>query len=281
MNAIELKNVTKEYIGFKLDNISFCLPQGYILGLVGENGAGKSTTIELIMNMIQPDSGSISVLGVDNQSKEFDELKQDIGVVLDEANYHEVLNIRQIGNIMANTYKKWSDEKYKGYIKRFKLPEKKVVKEFSRGMRMKLSIAVALSHDPKLLILDEATSGLDPIVRDDVLDVFNEFTRDEEHTIVISSHILSDLEKVCDYIAFIHEGELVFIDEKDALIEKYGIVHTTKEDADSQPPELVIGRRDSKYGVEMLVRKDRKAWKEVERATVEDIILFLVRKSNV
>lgn len=281
MNAIELKNVTKEYIGFKLDNISFSLPQGYILGLVGENGAGKSTTIELIMNMIRPDSGSISVLGVDNSTKEFDELKQDIGVVLDEANYHEVLNIRQIGNIMANTYKKWSDEKYKGYIKRFKLPEKKAIKEFSRGMRMKLSIAVALSHDPKLLILDEATSGLDPIVRDDVLDVFNEFTRDEEHTIVISSHILSDLEKVCDYIAFIHEGELVFIDEKDALIEKYGIVHTTKEDADSQPPELVIGRRDSKYGVEMLVRKDRKAWKEVERATVEDIILFLVRKSNV
>ena len=174
IDAIELNKVTKKYTDFKLDNISFTLPAGTIMGLVGENGAGKSTTIKLIMDSIQSDSGSINIYGKSNQSKEFTDLKQDIGIVLDEAYFPEVLNISDLNKIMKATYLKWDETLYQMYIKKFNLPLDKRIKEYSRGMKMKLAIAIALSHHPKLLVLDEATSGLDPMVRDEILDVFND-----------------------------------------------------------------------------------------------------------
>ncbi|MBS7388044.1 MAG: ABC transporter ATP-binding protein, partial [Eubacteriales bacterium] len=234
-NAIDIKGVSKTYRDFTLDSLTLSLPEGSIMGLIGENGAGKSTTIKLIMNAILPDSGSIEVLGMDNKSPEFAEAKEDIGVVLDEAYFPINLNCKNVNTIMRLTYKKWDSDKYFGYIKEFGLPEKKAFKDFSRGMKMKLAIAVALSHDPKLLVLDEATGGLDPIVRDEILDIFNDFTRDESHSVLISSHIVSDLEKICDYIAFLHRGRLMFVEEKDLLYENYALVNMTKTQLSGMP----------------------------------------------
>lgn len=224
MNAIELKGLIKEYPGFRLGSLDLALPSGSIMGLVGENGAGKSTTIKLIMNAIKRDAGSVSVLGVDNQSRAFSGIKEDIGVVLDEAYYPEVLNSRDVGCVMAKTYRHWEPDTYENYLQRFGLPQDKAFRDYSRGMKMKLAIAVALSHQAKLLILDEATSGLDPMVRDEILDIFNEYTRQEDRSILLSSHIVSDLEKICDYIAFLHKGQLLLCEEKDRLLEEYALV---------------------------------------------------------
>ena len=278
MNAIELDGITKRYDGFILDNISFSLPRGAILGLVGENGAGKSTTIKLIMNAIQRDSGMIRVLGEDNTGKAFADVKQDIGIVLDEAYYPEVLNAAQVGAVMKRTYLRWDETAYQNHLKLLDIPLKKQFREFSRGMKMKLAIAVALSHQPKLLILDEATSGLDPMVRDEILTLFNDFTRDEEHSILLSSHIVSDLEKVCDYIAFLHKGKLVLCEEKDRLLEKYAIVKTTQSLLDQYPADTVISSKAGPYGVEALVRKERLPHGvQTEFTTLETIILFLAK----
>ena len=278
-NALELRNVSRSFSDFHLGEISFDLPSGTILGLVGENGAGKSTTIRLIMDALRPDGGTIRVLGMDNRDPGFRQLKEDIGVVLDEAYFPESLNAVQVGKIMAGTYRRWDQGLYDGYLKRFDLPLKKQFKDFSRGMRMKLAIAVALSHQPKLLVLDEATAGLDPIVRDEVLDLFNEFTREEDHSILISSHILSDLEKLCDYIAFLHKGDLLFCEEKDRLLEEYGIFEDSRENLDCLMPEAIVAREETRYGgVRALVRRDLSpAGFRMEKPSVEDIILFLVK----
>lgn len=278
MNAIELNHVSKSFGDFAVKDLSFALPEGTICGLVGENGAGKSTTIRMIMDALRPDSGEITVLGVNNQSPEFQQIKEDVGVVLDEAYFPETLNAKQVGSIMADTYKRWDAEQYDRYLKRFDLPLKKIFKDYSRGMTMKLAIAVALSHNPKLLILDEATGGLDPIVRDEILEIFSEFTRDDGHSILMSSHIVSDLEKLCDYIAFIHKGVLQFICEKDSLQEEYGIVSCTKAQLKDLPTDAIRGVEASPYGVRVLVkRKDISPAFQIERATIEDIILFLVK----
>ena len=279
MNAIELNHICKSFGEFAIQDLSLTVPSGTICGLVGENGAGKSTTIRLLMNALRSDGGTARVLGVDVSSPEFRAVKEDVGVVLDEAYYPETLTAVQVGKVMAGTYKRWDQGIYDGYLRRFDLPGKKPFKDFSRGMKMKLSIAVALSHQPKLLILDEATSGLDPIVRDEVLEIFNEFTREEDHSILISSHILSDLEKLCDYIAFLHRGRLLFCDEKDRLLEAYGVFAGTAEQMESLREEAVIGREASGYGgVRALVRREEvPAGLELERATVEDIILFMVK----
>lgn len=279
MNAIELNHVTKAFPGFTLRDLTLSVPQGTICGLVGENGAGKSTTIRLLMGALTPDSGSCAVLGLDTAAPEFLEAREDIGVVLDEAYFPEVLTAAQVGKIMARTYRRWDGDVYRSYLNRFGLPEKKMFRDYSRGMKMKMAIAAALSHDPKLLVLDEATSGLDPIVRDEVLEIFNEFTRAEDHSILISSHILSDLEKLCDYIAFLHQGQLLFCEEKDALLEEYGIFVGTADQADSLLPEAVAGREAGGMGgVRCLVRRDLvPATLELERPTVEDVILFLVK----
>ena len=279
MNAIELSHVTKHFPGFTLQDLSLAVPSGTICGLVGENGAGKSTTIRLLMGGLQPDSGTCTVLGTDAAAPEFLAVKEDIGVVLDEAYFPESLNALQVGDVMARTYRRWDGKQYRNYLTRFGLPEKKPFKDFSRGMKMKLAIAVALSHSPKLLVLDEATSGLDPIVRDEVLEIFNEFTREEDHSILISSHILSDLEKLCDYIAFLHQGRLLFCDEKDRLLEEYGIFVGTADQVNSLQDGAVVARESSGFGgVRCLVKRDLvpQSW-PLERPTVEDVVLFLVK----
>ncbi len=279
MNAIALSHVTKHFDHFAIRDLTLTIPGGTICGLVGENGAGKSTTIRLLMNALKPDSGTIQILGVDTASPDFQAVKEDVGVVLDEGCFPESLNARQIGRIMAATYRRWDPARYDALLRRFQLPEKKPFRDFSRGMQMKLSIAAALSHDPRLLILDEATSGLDPIVRDEVLELFRAFVRDEEHSILISSHILSDLEKLCDYIAFLHQGRLLFCDEKDRLLEEYAIFIGTREQADSLLPEAVAGREPSGLGgVRALVRRELvPPTLELARPTVEDVILFSVK----
>ena len=279
MNAIELSHINKSFGDFAIRDLNLTVPSGTICGLVGENGAGKSTTIRLLMGALAADSGTAAVLGTDVSSPEFREVKEDIGVVLDEAYFPESLNAVQVGKIMAATYRRWDQRLYDSYLKRFDLPEKKQFKDFSRGMRMKLAIVVALSHQPKLLVLDEATAGLDPIVRDEVLDIFNEFTREEDHSILISSHILSDLEKLCDYIAFIHKGDLLFCEEKDRLLEEYGIFEDSRENLDCLQPEAIVAREESRYGgVRALIKRDlAPAGFRLEKPTVEDVVLFLVK----
>ncbi len=277
-NAIEIRSLCKHYKGFSLDDLNLDLPYGCVLGLVGENGAGKSTTIRLIMDALERDGGTVSVLGADNQSKEFLDLKEDIGVVLDETFVPEVINARQMGKIMAGTYKNWDQAVYDGWIRRFELPLDKKFKDYSRGMTMKLGIAAALSHHPRLLLLDEATGGLDPMVREELLEVFADFAAQDGHGVLLSSHIVSDLERICDYIAFLHKGRLVLCEEKDLLLDKYGILKCSKEQLANIPEEAVHGKRVGTYGVEALVEREfmpRDA--VVDRASLEDIILYMVK----
>ncbi len=279
MNAIEIKNLTKNYSNFTLYNINFNVPMGTVVGLVGENGAGKSTTLNLIMNTINADSGSISIWDKDNNSEEFIDIKQDIGVVMDEAYYPEVLNAKNINVIMKHTYNNWSEETFFNYIKKFELDPIKKFKDYSRGMKMKLAIAVSLSHGARLLVLDEATSGLDPMVRDEILDVFNEFTRDETHSVLLSSHIISDLEKICDYIAFISRGRLILFEEKDAILEKYALVKLSNEDFESIPENAIVGKKKTAYGFDVLVKKsDINSAYKTEKTTLEDVVLFMNRE---
>ncbi len=277
-NAIEIRSLCKHYKGFSLDDLNLDLPYGCVLGLVGENGAGKSTTIRLIMDALERDGGTVSVLGADNQSKEFLDLKEDIGVVLDETFVPEVINAKQMGKIMAGTYKNWDQAVYDGWIRRFELPLDKKFKDYSRGMTMKLGIAAALSHNPRLLLLDEATGGLDPMVREELLEVFADFAAQDGHAVLLSSHIVSDLERICDYIAFLHKGRLVLCEEKDLLLDKYGILKCSKEQLANIPEEAVHGKRVGTYGVEALVEREfmpRDA--VVDRASLEDIILYMVK----
>lgn len=279
MNAIECRDLTKAYRGFTLDHLTFSLPAGCILGLVGENGAGKSTTLKLLMNAISRDEGQVSLLGVDNQSPEFLQTKQDIGVVLDEACLPEVITPRETGKLMALTYTRWDQGLYEQYLARFALPKDKKFKELSRGMKMKLAIAAALSHGAKLLLLDEATSGLDPMVREELLEVFADFAAQDDHAVLISSHIVSDLEKICDYIAFIHRGKLMLCEEKDLLLERYGLLKCSPQELAAVDPAVVHGKRIGEYGAEALVDRDRAPRNLlVERPTLEDIILYLAKE---
>lgn len=273
MNAIEIQNLTKTYPGFTLDKLNLTLPSGCILGLIGENGAGKSTTIKLILDMLRPDSGSVTVLGSETTDME------DIGVVMEESGFPECLNTAQISKIMADIYRRWDARKFTHQLEKLGVPGKKKYKDFSKGMKMKLAIAVALSHDPKLLILDEATSGLDPVVRDQVLDIFTDFTWDEGHSILISSHIVSDLEKVCDYIAFLHKGKLMLFEEKDALYEQFGTMLCSKEDFASIDPAAVKGKRESRYGVEAIVDRSLiPAGMAVSPVGIEELFVFMAKE---
>lgn len=277
-NAIEVRGLCKEYGDFRLDRVDLTVPCGAIVGLIGENGAGKSTTLRAILNLIRPDGGTVKVFGRAVSEAEPD-FKEDIGVVLDEGCFPETLTAPQVGRVMAATYRRWEQDTFDAYCRRFALPEKTAFKDYSRGMKMKLTIAVALSHQAQLLVLDEATAGLDPIVRDEILELFNEFTRDETHSVLISSHILSDLEKLCDYIAFLHQGRLLFCEEKDALLEQYGIFNDTAEQAEALMPEAIVSMETTPYGgVRALVRRDlAPVGFQLEKPTIEDIILALVK----
>ena len=279
MNALEIKNLTKHYGDFTLDNLNLTLPSGCIMGLIGENGAGKSTTIKLILDMIRRDEGTITLLGRDNREN-ITLTKQDIGVVLDEVGIPACLSAVQVGKVMARTFTRWDKELYAQYLKKLNLPEKRPFKEYSKGMKMKLGIAVALSHHPKLLILDEATSGLDPVVRDEVVEMFSEFTRDEDHAVLISSHIVSDLEKICDYIAFLHQGKLMLCEEKDRLLEEYGLIHCSREQLSELDQAAVKGVKTSPYGVEALVCRDGvPAGMTVSPVSIEELFIFMVKEA--
>ena len=277
MNALEIRNLTRHFGDFTLDSLNLTLPGGCILGLIGENGAGKSTTIRLILGMLRPDGGTVTILGRDNRDN-LALTKQDIGVVLDEVGIPECMTLKQVGIVMADVFTRWDAKTYEGLLERFSLPENKKFKEFSRGMKMKLGLAVALSHQAKLLILDEATSGLDPVVRDEVVSILSEFTRDESHSILISSHIVSDLEKLCDYVAFLHRGKLLLCEEKDMLLSEYGILHCRPEDL---PETGVLHKKLSPYGAEAIVRRDAvKPGTALSPISMEELFVFMSKEAK-
>ena len=277
MNALEIRNLTRHFGDFTLDSLNLTLPGGCILGLIGENGAGKSTTIRLILGMLRPDGGTVTILGRDNRDN-LALTKQDIGVVLDEVGIPECMTPKQVGIVMADVFTRWDTKTYEGLLERFSLPENKKFKEFSRGMKMKLGLAVALSHEAKLLILDEATSGLDPVVRDEVVSILSEFTRDESHSILISSHIVSDLEKLCDYVAFLHRGKLLLCEEKDMLLSEYGILHCRPEDL---PENGVLHKKLSPYGAEAIVRRDAvKPGTALSPISMEELFVFMSKEAK-
>ena len=279
MNAIEIKGLTKQYKDFTLGPVDLALPMGCVLGLVGENGAGKSTTIRLIMNAVSRDGGQVQVMGMDNQSPEFREMKENVGVVLDETCVPEFITAKQLGKILAGAYRNWDEAAYNSWLNRFQLPLNKKYKEYSRGMTMKLGIAAALSHGAKLLLLDEATSGLDPMVREELLEVFADFAAQDDHAVLISSHIVSDLEKICDYIAFIHKGKLMLCEEKDMLLERYGLLKCSPQELSAIDPAIIHGKRIGEYGAEALVDRDRAPRNLlVEQPNLEDIILYLAKE---
>ena len=280
MNAIEIKDLCKTYGDFTLDHLNLTLPGGCIMGLVGENGAGKSTTIRLMMQMIQKDEGTITLLG--RNIDEMDPLtKEDIGVVMDEVGFPLCLKTEEIGKIMQMTFHNWDQKRYEQLIHQFNIPDNRQFKDFSRGMKMKAGIAVALSHHAKLLILDEATSGLDPVVRDEFLDILNEFTRDENHSILISSHIVSDLEKCCDYIAFLHHGKLILCEEKDVLLASYGIVNLTPAQLAELPSASILHQKNTGYGIQALVKRDAiPDHISISPITIEELFVQLVKEYN-
>lgn len=279
-NAIEIKNLWKQYDNFELQHIDFVVPKGCIMGFVGQNGAGKTTTIRSILNMISIDDGEIHILGYDNRQEER-MAKEDIGVVFDEIGFHKVLTPIQINKMFRNIYHNWEEDTFFAYLDRFGLPKKKPIGKFSRGMQMKLQIAVALSHQSRLLIMDEPTSGLDPIVRNEILDVFLSYVENEEHTILLSSHIISDLERVADYITFIDRGRILLSDERLRILENHRLIKCGREDIEQLPADLIVGERISQFGAEVLLRTSE-AWERlpseflIEQAGLEEIMLFYV-----
>ena len=278
MNALEIKDLTKHFKDFSLDRLSLTLPSGCILGLIGENGAGKSTTIKLILDILHKDSGTVTVLGRNNE-KEIRLIKEDIGVVMDEVGLPECLTAKQIGRVMKYTFRNWDEREYERLLQKLSLPKDKQFKDFSRGMKMKLGIAVAMSHGAKLLLLDEPTGGLDPVVRDEVVEMFYEFTRDENHSILISSHIVSDLEKLCDYVAFLHNGRLLLCEEKDVLLSEYGLIHCSAEELSLLPPDMIKYKKETPYGVEAMVLRNRVPdTVKVSPITIEELFVFMVKE---
>ena len=277
---LQIENLTRQYPGFLLDHISFSIPKGSIMVLIGENGAGKSTTIKAALNLIKRDEGKVTFWGQDLSLSEG--LKEDIGVVFDGINFYETLTPAKVGNISGAAYKQWDSSLYHNYLQRFQLPADKEIKNFSKGMKTKLCIAAALSHDPKLLILDEATSGLDPVIRDDILDVFLEFVQDENHSILMSSHISSDLEKIADYITFIHQGKVLFCKSKDELRYRYGIIHCKTEVFHTIDPSEILAFRKDDYQWNVLTSDKERARRKyknavIDDASIDDILLLYVK----
>lgn len=280
-NILEIRELSKDYGDFVLDKISFSLPRGVIMGLIGENGAGKSTTINCILNEIQKSSGTIRIFGKDHSTDEI-EIKDRLGVVFDENHFPDIFTPEEIGKFMSGIYSVWEWQLYHQFLEKFELPKDKKIKDFSKGMKVKLAFAVALSHNAELLILDEATSGLDPIIRDDVLDMLIDFVQDESHSVLVSSHITSDLEKVADYITFIHKGKLIFTQDKDTLIDNYGIISCGAAVFDTINKSEVIAYRKEDYQFKVLVNNRTKAAKQypnaiVSPATIEEIMLFYIK----
>ena len=280
MDALRVTGLHKSFKDFALQDVNFTLPKGAVMGVVGANGAGKTTLIKTILGLLHPDSGSIEILGMSPEVGGKD-LREHIGVVLDGFGAFSDMTAKEINFIMSHSMKTWDKEKFYGFLKRFGLTDNKKTKDFSKGMRMKLSIAIALSHDSKILILDEATSGLDPIIRDEILEMFQEFVENEEHSVLISSHILSELEKICDYITFMHNGRIVLSEEKDALLAKYAVVKCSKEDLELLPKEAIMGIRTNAFGSEALVLVEAVLPDMVtDKVCLEDIMLFMIKEGQ-
>mgnify|MGYP000401132017 FL=1 len=281
-NVLEISNVTKDYKKFKIDNISFNLPKGYIMGFIGANGAGKTTTIKLILNMIKRDSGEIKVFGLDNIREE-ERIKEQIGVVFDECYYLEDWTLNDVEKAVSMFYKNWNSSIYEKYLKEFNLARDKKVKDLSRGMRMKLMIAVAFSHEAKLLILDEPTSGLDPVARDEFLDILRDYIEDEEKSVIFSSHITSDIEKIADYITYINNGKIIFTGEKDEFLEKYCIIKGGKEDITESQKKEIIGLRIHSTGFEGLIELKKAVGFSskviIEKASLDEIMIYMNKEA--
>ena len=280
-NILEVHNLSKDYGDFVLDKLSLSIPRGVIMGLIGENGSGKSTTINCILNEITMTDGEITIFGKDNISEEVF-IKNKIGIIFDENHFPDILTPIELGKCMAGIYSSWQSREYQNYLTQFELPLKKKIKDFSRGMKVKLAFAVALSHKAEMLILDEATSGLDPVIRDDILDILIDFVQDENHSILFSTHITSDLEKVADYITFIHKGKLIFSHPKDELIDNYGVVICGAAIFENMDKSEIIAFRKQDFQYKVLVRNRRKVEKSypkaiVEPANIDDIMLFYVK----
>ncbi len=280
-NVLEVKDLCKKYMGFELKNVNFIIPKGMIIGLIGENGAGKTTTIKAILNIIDKDKGQVKIFGLDLQQNE-KKIKQDIGVVLDDSFLSEYLNPKSISKIMKNFYPNWDEKLYFKYLEKFELPLDKISKEFSSGMKMKLKIATAISHKPKLLILDEPTSGLDPVARNDILDIFQEFIEDGEHSILLSSHITSDLEHIADYITFINNGEIIFTKPKDELTENFGIVKCDENDFQKFNKNDYVKYKKNKYEYDVLIENKYEFKRKydisvIDKPSIEDIMLIYIK----
>ena len=283
-NVIELDNVVKDYGDFKLDNVSFAVPKGSVCGFIGQNGAGKTTTIRIMLDVIRADSGKIKLFGEDIKGNA-PRLREDIGVVYDEMGFHEFMTGKDINIMMKHIYKNWDEKVFFDYLKRFSLPSKKKCGDFPRGMRMKLQIAVALSHNAKLLVMDEPTAGLDPIVRNEILDIFREFVLEEDHSIFISSHITGDLEKIADEVVFIDGGKVFLQGNKDEILEKHGILKCRKDEIGSISKSLIVGVHEGAFGVEVLINDMKAAAKlypelVIDRTSLEEIMLFYVDSSR-
>ena len=273
--AIEIKDLVKQFDNFKLGPINLTIPKGTIVGYIGQNGAGKSTTIKLLLGLLNKDSGEIKMDEINPNSVA---LKDKLGIVFDDLLVPEEMTLIDVEKFCSRVYSKWNKNSFYKFKEKFNLPEKKIIKNYSRGMKMKLSMAVALSHNAELLILDEATSGLDPIVREEILDLLLDFMQDENHTILISSHILSDLEKVADYIAFINDGKILFMETKDELKENYGICTLSNEEVTSIDEEAIVGRRVHSFGQELLVKKNLIPNSIIfQKPSIEDIMIYFVK----
>ena len=276
-NLIEIQGLCKHYKDFTLDHIDLTVPEGQIVGLIGENGAGKTTTLKAVLGVIRPDGGAIRLLGGDPGDPA---IRSQVGVVFEDSYFYGGLCARQIDRIMAGIHATWDSALFHGYCRRFDLEESKPVKDFSRGMRMKMSLATALAHRPKLLVMDEATSGLDPVVRGEMLDLFLEFIQDEGHGVLMSSHITADLERIADQIAYIHKGKLLFQQDKDLLLEDMAILRCSAGEIDSLPKNLVVARRSGAYGSAALVRHPQNVRRllpsaVLDRADIDEIMQFI------
>lgn len=282
-NVLEVKNISKTYKEFSLENISFNIPKGFVMGLIGPNGAGKTTTIKAIMNLIHLDGGEIDIFGENIKENEI-EIKDRVGFVYDDCCAFEDFTIKENKNIIAPFYSKWDEEKFNYYINRFELNEKKKLKELSKGQKMRFSLAIALSHKAELLILDEPTSGLDPVFRSELLDILFEIIGEEEVSVLYSTHITTDLERLADYITFINKGKIEFSKEKDILLEEYFIVKGALDILNKDVEKELIGLRKTRYNFEGLTKNMRKI-KELcgdniilEKATLDDIVVYYSKK---
>ncbi len=283
-NTVEIKNLTKKYDGFTLDNISFNVPKGSIMGFIGQNGAGKTTTIKLMLNLLRKDSGTIKIFGMDNEENEM-EIKYRISAVFDELPFHEMINANQLSLILSDVFDEWDKRTFNDYLDRFSLPRKKRFGEFSKGMKMKLQIAAALSHGARLLVMDEATTGLDPVVRNEILDIFLEYLQDENNSILLSSHITTDLERIADTVTFIDKGKILLSQGKDETVENHGLIKCRKNEYKDIDKSDIISARLTDFGAEVMVSDRKKAAEKysgltIDHTTLEEIMLFYVRREK-